>query len=97
MQPLVSPFSKQPTNFKIEPEPVVLQGTFVLDMSGVQPIFLPSGRLARPRRIDRMRRMELEAELASYVEHMAGTPFDLDPALEAASIQHILSSDSDDE
>ncbi|MGH7812784.1 MAG: hypothetical protein ACREQI_02105 [Candidatus Binataceae bacterium] len=35
------------------------------------------------------KRREAETELARYVERMAGTAFDLDEALEAASIKHI--------
>ena len=41
--------------------------------------------------------MDLEAELADYVERMAGTTADLDPALEAESLRHIIATESDDE
>jgi hypothetical protein len=34
--------------------------------------------------------------LASYIEVAAGTPADLDPALEAATIEHLLASEKSD-
>ncbi|MGH7812780.1 MAG: addiction module antitoxin [Candidatus Binataceae bacterium] len=44
----------------------------------------------------RAKRRESEAELAHYVERMAGTAQDLDVAFEAASIEHLLATESGD-
>ena len=37
--------------------------------------------------------VQLDLDLASYIQVTAGTPADLDPALEAAAIEHLLRDD----
>jgi hypothetical protein len=99
MQPLETPFRDEITNFSPpDTEPSLFQFSFILDARTTQPIIVyqtaPTRGFSRLRRV--ILRPDLEAELADYVAKMAGTEFDLDPSLEAASIERILSL-SDDE
>ncbi len=98
MQPLGSTFREGFTNFAPpESSPSLCQFSFILDARCAQPSLIYRVTPARgiPRGLPHRR--DLEVELTDYVERMAGTAFDLDPALEAASIEYILSTQSDDE
>jgi hypothetical protein len=96
MQPLESLFRERFSNFAPpEASPSLFQFSFILDARCTQPILIYRVPTQAPRLPPRPG--NVEAELADYVEKMAGTAFDLDPELEAASIEHILSAQSDDE
>lgn len=98
MQPLKTQFRDELTNFEPpEREPSLLEFSFILDSRCTQPMIIystVSGR-AFPRFRRAAPRRDVEAELADYIERMAGTEFDLDPVLEAASIEHIVSTDGE--
>lgn len=98
MQALDTKIRTDLTNFEPpESEASLLQCSFVLDAHCTQPMVIyhtgSSRGLSRLRRVVVHR--DLDAELADYVERMAGTEFDLDAALEAASIEHIVSADDE--
>ena len=93
MQDFDKPFREELTNFAPPPpEPSLLQFSFILESGCTQPMIIYH---ATPSRGARSRRVHtagenIEAQLAEYVERMAGTEFDLDRTLENASIQHLM-------
>lgn len=40
------------------------------------------------------RRADRQKTIAAYAQACAGTPFDLDPTLESAAVEHLLSSET---
>ena len=91
----------QPIEPGIKPaEPLFAEGltnqfSFILESMGQPAIYVVSGACAPAMGFPSPTLPEVDAELADYVARMAGTPFDLDKDLEAASVEHLL-SDSDD-
>lgn len=87
MQPIELPIAAQLTN----------QFSFILEPTGSQPIYYMPETFGVPTTESPTMIVpgDIDAELTDYVARMAGTPFDLDRDLEAASVEHLL-SDPDD-
>lgn len=98
MQKLEAQLKAEPNNFASpQDELSPLKLSFIVDSSCTQPTIIfepkPTHGISRFRPV--IVREDIEAALARYVEHMSGTEFDLDSALEATSIHYILSTDGE--
>ena len=97
MQAIEKQFRDELTNFEPPREPSALEFSFIMDSHLTQPMIIyqagPTRGFSRLRRVILPR--DIEGELAVYVERMAGTEFDLDAALETASIERLVSTDDE--
>lgn len=100
MQDFENSFPQELSNFTPPPaETSSLKFSFILESDCTQPMIMYHGislRCGIPRhRNVSVPPENIQAQLAEYVERMAGTEFDLDRTLEGAAIQHLMLTDGE--